>query len=143
MESGNGLFLIYLACASVFVIPLILGIILFRRCKDGLGIMAVWLTLKPLLTTPLWILILGLFNENHVIAVFASILPGALLSLAAFKAFRPLFGHSQTRWTARRLLILDCVRWLNTLAIMLLPGGMVWYGASQDTTYEPLISALF
>ena len=131
-----------LLCSSVFIVPLILGIVLLHHSQDSLSHMAGWLTLKPLLTTPLWVLILGLLYQTPMIGAFLSILPGALLSLLAARKYEDVLTGFRTHRIARQLLILDCVRWLNTLVIMVLAGGVVGPTTNGRVDYAPFLAAL-
>jgi hypothetical protein len=121
----QGAFAGILSCSSVFLIPGIVGFIILRhQPQDELTRMAGWLTLKPILTTPLCLVILGLLYQTPVLGAFASVLPGALLSLMASMTYAPAFDYPETSRAAKRLLILDCARWLNTLVGFLLLGGL-------------------
>ncbi len=103
-----------------FWIPAIVGLYLVVKRPGPLGLMAGLLTLKPIVTTPIWAALLqNTYADRLTPSQFLSILPGAGLTLIAFMVFRPLFSGPQAG-TARILLVLDSARWLNSL-LMLLP----------------------
>lgn len=111
---------------EVFAIPAIGGIVLLiryflHRLNGGqIYLLAAIFTLKPLIATPLWARILGSSVFTNPLATSLSVLPGAGLTAIIVIAFRSMYS-SRTRKIPIRLLILDCVRWMNTLLALVLP----------------------
>ena len=127
-----------------FWIPVLIGLSLVARdTTDGLARMAGLLTLKPILTTPIWYVIWAsldaFFSQTSALAsiplgagltprtalvlrrlipALASTLPGASLTLLTALVFRSRLSGSRAR-DARLLLVLDCVRWLNSFLLVL------------------------
>ena len=103
-----------------FWIPAIVGLYLVVKRPGPLGLMAGLLTLKPIVTTPIWLALLQNTNAYRLTpANFLAILPGAGLTLIAFMVFRPLFSGPQAD-NARILLVLDIARVLNSFLMWLL-----------------------
>lgn len=97
-------------------IPGVIGLYLLANRRNELGLMAGLLTLKPILTTPLWVLIISFLQRDGVAAApiaLYSILPGASLTVMTLVIFRPLFFGSRST-LARMLILLDCMRWVNS-----------------------------
>ena len=101
-----------------FILPLILGPILLRRYRDDdLSKLAGWLTLKPVLATPLWALILGSmssFTAFPALKEALTLIPGIGLTLLILWANRRLFAAEKT--TGLMFLLADALRWLNAFA---------------------------
>jgi hypothetical protein len=120
---NNSAPLIFLACcAALFILPLWVGIKLIgeaQRGRDSLYLMAGLFTLKPLLATPLWAVLLGFRSMPSILTVFLSLLPAVLLTTAIVVIFRPVFANKSLRSKAWLLLGLDWVRWGNTLLLSL------------------------
>ena len=95
--------------------------------------MAGFLTLKPIITTPLWAVIINFLHGSAVDAQLIalwSILPGASLTALALVIFRRLFLSSKSI-LAMLLIVLDCIRWINSgllTATVFLP-----YNRATDT----------
>ena len=120
-----------LLCSIPFWIPAAIGVYLSANRPGDLRRMAGLLTLKPIVTTPVWLAILsGLLsspNDKWMPAHFLSILPGAGVTIVIALAFRHLFtGPSAGR--AKILLVLDCARWLNSFLMILPYGGGIQGG---------------
>ena len=89
------------------------------RKSDELSRMAGLLTIKPVITAPIWFGIMAAFEPSYDRlgpSHFLSILPGASLTLITAVAFRRLFSGPRAR-VAWVLLALDCARWLNSFFI--------------------------
>jgi len=121
MEPGD--FFCISLCIVPFLAPARAGFqLLAEGSDDDLTRMAGLLTLKPLLTTPLWIAIAAILGDPYQyrssVLIFmpavVAILPGACLTLVAAIRFRSTLSGP---WAgkARLLLALDCVRWFNSL----------------------------
>jgi hypothetical protein len=110
-------------CTIPFWPAVFIGLYLCANAHEPMGRMAGLLTLKPLVTTPIWLAILSSQLSPSVLRTALSILPGLGLTLAAFFAFRSLFSgrHAGAAWS---LLVLDCLRWLNSAVLGLLNAGM-------------------
>lgn len=97
-------------------IPAAIGLYLLTGRRNELNYMAGCLTLKPILTTPIWAMIIsylyGSTMDAQLIALW-SILPGASLTVLALVIFRRLFLSSRVVW-AMLLIVLDCARWINS-----------------------------
>ena len=111
----------FLLLAAPIGIPALGGCYLLMRKSDGLSRMAGLLTIKPVLTTPIWFGIIAALEPSHSYdrlgpSHFLSILPGASLTLITVIAFRRLFSGPRAR-VAWMLLALDCARWLNSFFI--------------------------
>jgi hypothetical protein len=115
-------------CVPIFFIPAIIGSILIAKGVDlDLSRMAGWLTLKPILTTPVWLVSLtvsGILLEESpsperawILAVI-SILPGASLTMWTVLVFRATLFRPRA-YAARLLVVLDCARWLNSFLLTL------------------------
>jgi hypothetical protein len=110
-----------LLLAAPIGIPALGGCYLLVRQSDALSRMAGLLTIKPVVTTPIWFGIIAAFEPPHSYSKlgpshFLGILPGASLTLIIVIAFRRLFSGPRAR-VAWVLLALDCARWLNTVFI--------------------------
>src|SRR5512146_675932 len=80
-----------------FWLPAAIGLYLVARIRNKLSLMAGLLTLKPIVTTPLWAAILYYFSSNYLlpstqvvggaIVALCSILPGASLTLLILVIF--------------------------------------------------------
>jgi hypothetical protein len=134
--------------------PVVIGLRLIAIAERPTPSMAVtklagWLTLSPLLTTPIWFFILSSMPNNtswHP-AHFFSLLPGTGVTLSALFLCRPTFAGTIAR-AAWLLLFFDCLRWLNSFW---LAAPTVWFdqgwGPSQLTPavlgmFAPMIYAL-
>jgi hypothetical protein len=99
-----------------FWIPAVIGLYLVANRRNELSLMAGLLTLKPILTTPLWLLIISSLQGAagvHLFLPVLSILPGAGLTALAFVIFRSLF-YGPRSTSAMLLIVLDCMRWINS-----------------------------
>jgi hypothetical protein len=108
-----------------FWIPAAVGLYLVITRRNELSLMAGLLTLKPILTTPIWVAILGTLPRpvyGLVPTHLLSILPGFSLTVIIALMFRHLLSGSQAG-SARVLLGLDCARWLNSFLMSLPYGG--------------------
>lgn len=134
----------FLVATLPFWIPVLIGLsLVVRDSTDGLARMAGLLTLKPILTTPIWYVIWASLDSffsqipalastplgagltlltalvlRRLIPALASILPGASLTLLTAQVFRSRLSGPRAR-DARLLLVLDCVRWLNSFLLVL------------------------
>ena len=111
----------FLLLAAPIGIPALGGCYLLMRKSDALSRMAGLLTIKPVVTTPIWFGIIAAFEPSHSYSRlgpshFLSILPGASLTLITVITFRRLFSGPRAR-VAWVLLALDCARWLNSFFI--------------------------
>jgi hypothetical protein len=98
----------------VFGAPLFIGIgLLVRKNKTAFGWYAALLTLKPLVATPVWYVILANSLESGGLGILL-MLPGAVLTILLVAACRDAFSHYTTAESARRLLVLDCARWITS-----------------------------
>jgi len=114
-----------------FWIPAAIGLYLVVNRPNELSLMAGLLTLKPILTTPIWFAILSTLRspiDRLEPTHFLSILPGASLTLIIAIAFRHLLSGPRAG-SARALLVLDCARWLNSFLYTLPYGGNVERGS--------------
>lgn len=105
---------------GIFGIPLLVGLVLlvkhFVKRRDGghYCLLAAAFTLKPLIASPLWLLIAGGPGLPKQVMLPLSILPGVGLTALIVLAFRSSFSRPMKE-IPRSLLIFDCVRWLNSL----------------------------
>ena len=128
-----------------FIVPLIVGSYLLYKYKsehDRMLLMAGLLTLKPILTTPIWLLIASrTYNElQPQIAAFLGILPGASLTALTVLGFRSQFSgrHAGRAWT---LLAFDSVRWINTFLYASTSMGVTAIlGLALPTIYALLVT---
>ena len=114
-----------------FWVPAAIGLYLVVTRPDELSLMAGLLTLKPIVTTPIWFTIISALHspiDKLEPAHFLSILPGAGLTVIIAFAFRHLFSGPRAG-SARALLVLDCARWLNSFLISLPYGGAMGSGS--------------
>ena len=118
-----------------FWIPALIGLYLVAQIRNKLSLMAGLLTLKPIVTTPLWAAIFYYFSSHYILpstqgvggalVALCSILPGASLTLLILVIFRHLlFGSRST--SAWVLILLDCMRWLNS-GLLTAAGSISYY----------------
>ena len=108
-----------------FWVPAAIGLYLVVNKPSELSLMAGLLTLKPIVTTPIWFAVISTLHspvDELEPAHFLSILPGASLTFIIGFAFRRLFSGPRAG-SARALVVLDCARWLNSFLISLPYGG--------------------
>ncbi len=111
-------FWLYFALAwLLFTIPLIAGIVIFKNHRqDVLSLAGGVFAVKPIIATPLFILILNnLPDSAPESAHYLSLLPAVLLTLAIIFFFRRLFGSNPAAFSL--LIFFDVLRWLNTLIL--------------------------
>ena len=128
-QAGQILNLILLSIP--FWVPAAVGLYLVAKRSTDLSLMAGLLTLKPIVTTPIWFAILNTFHPypNELgFANFLSILPGASVTVMIVILFRRLFSGPRAGG-ARVLLVLDCIRWLNSFLLILPYGGNTQIGS--------------
>lgn len=105
---------------GIFGIPLLGGLVLlvkyFTKRHNGghYYLLGAVFTLKPLIASPLWLLIAGRPGLPNQVMLPLSILPGVGLTAIIVIAFRSSFSRPMKE-IPRSLLIFDCVRWLNSL----------------------------
>jgi hypothetical protein len=140
---------------QVMIIPALIGILLLgkyllsKSAGRRFDLIAALLTLKPLVATPIWLMILNeLFlspDFTHAWRVALSIVPGAGLTAFIVLVFRSSFTASGISRT-RLLLMLDCIRWLNSFFLVILfstlalsdfflPVIMSWLGVLMPTIF--------
>ena len=106
----------------LFWIPGLVGLYLVLARPKDLSLMAGLLTLKPIVTTPIWFGLLLAVDHPPVgsrpLPDLITILPGASLTLIVLIVFRKVFSGPHAG-AARTLLVLDCARWLNSYLIVL------------------------
>ena len=127
-----------------FWVPAAIGLYLVLKRPSDLSLMAGLLTLKPIVTTPIWFAIISTLHGpigKLEPAYFLSILPGASLTLIIAFAFRHLFS-GRGAGSARVLLVLDCARWLNSSLLIFLFGGMESGWLASLACVVPLIGLL-
>lgn len=116
--------------SAPFSIPALVGLYLIVTRPHGLSLMAGLLTLKPIVTTPLWIALLFVTFRPPVGSMplpdSITILPGASLTLIILIVFRKVFFGPHAG-AALTLLVLDCARWFNSYLMLLLRR---WEGAA-------------
>jgi hypothetical protein len=104
-----------LFCVMPFMLPLIIGLALVRRTTtSGLSHLSGWLTLKPLVATPLWIALVAATSTGNwsrpSLAYGLTALPGVGLTIVLVWVFR-----AEVRWRPINpvwlLLVLDTLRW--------------------------------
>jgi hypothetical protein len=120
MSYETGQILNYFLGSIPFWVPAIIGLYLIVRRPSDLSLMAGILTLKPIVTTAIWLAIIRRLTADSPLqpAHFLSILPGASLTLIIVLTFRHLCSGSKAG-DARVLLMLDCARWLNSFLYVL------------------------
>lgn len=109
-------------CSIPFWLPAGLGVYLWLNRPHALGRMASLLTLKPILATPVWLVILSAEPQPSPLRAVLSALPGLALTLLIAWMYRPVLSGS-TAGAAWSLLGLDCLRWLNSAALALAASG--------------------
>ena len=109
-----------------FWIPAAMGYYLYGYPPGQLSRMAGLLTLKPIVTTPIWATIIYFFLPYSIDrlepAHWLTILPGAGVTIMIVFMYRHLFS-GPTASSATVLLVLDCIRWLNSFLLILPYGG--------------------
>jgi hypothetical protein len=109
-----------------FWIPAAIGLYLVANAPDQFRRMAGLLTLKPIVATPIWFAIIYtlLPYSIHELepAHFLTILPGASLTIVIVFMYRHVFTGPKAG-SAKVLLALDCIRWLNSFLLILPYGG--------------------
>lgn len=107
-----------LACAvSAFVIPLIVGVMILGRARGNPIIrFAGWMTLKPVLATPLWFFFTSLMTSNLPPSLprWLGWVPGVLLTLILIYIYRDIVFDEFDHPIVPRLLGLDVARWGST-----------------------------
>ncbi len=103
----------------ILIIPIILGLMLLTKDKlHEWYLMAGLLTLMPVVTGPIWFQLLIALSTSGLSAgeALVAVLPGvALTGIIVLRFRRCLSGPlAQASWT---LLILSCMRWLNSFMI--------------------------
>lgn len=114
----NPFLMVMVFTSPAFVLPLILGPVILRSYKDELGKFAGWLTLKPLIATPCWALMLELLDKFKLPkdpGQALSLLPAVVLTLLISWKFRGVFKAERTVFV---FLAADALRWLNTYVWM-------------------------
>ena len=87
-------------CTRPIWVPAMAGLYLVMTAKNDFSRMAGLLTLKPIVTTPIWVMIIRTlspadkFGATHVL----SILPGASLTVVALRVFWPLSSGPKARF---------------------------------------------
>lgn len=113
-------------CLVPLGIPAAIGLYLYVNRPDDLGKMATYLTLKPIVATPIWFAIiytlLPPFIHKLEPAHFLTLLPGAGLTIVIVFMYRHVFT-GPSAGSAIILLVLDCIRWLNSFLLILPYGG--------------------
>jgi hypothetical protein len=126
-----------LLCTAPSWVAIIIGLkLILKASGDDLTRMAGWLTLKPVLTTPIWFAILVALGDSPIPFVPAciSILPGVALTSVAAIVFWPTLCDPRARG-ARLLLVLDCLRWMNTFLLTLTGFLGSPYGLTDTGTF--------
>ncbi|MBZ0279465.1 MAG: hypothetical protein K8L97_01910 [Anaerolineae bacterium] len=111
------MFAVLFCVVSTFVVPLIIGVmILGRAAGDPVFRFAGWMTLKPILATPLWFFMTSWLatNASLRLAVYVNWLPGAAITLLLVLAYRQTMFGDSAHPAALRLLGLDFARWIST-----------------------------
>jgi hypothetical protein len=147
---------------QVMTIPALIGILLLgkyflsKSASRTFDLIAALLTLKPLAATPIWLMILNepfrFANFTHAWRIALSIVPGAGLTAFIVLVFRSSFTASGISRT-RILLMLDCIRWLNSfflfvlfstsaLSNLFLPVIISWLGVLMPTIFALSACAL-
>ena len=113
-------------CLVPLGIPAAIGMYLYVNRPDDLGKMATYLTLKPIVATPIWFAMISTLLPPSIQklepAHFLTILPGAGLTTVIVLMHRHVFAGPQAG-SAIVLLVLDCIRWLNSFLLILPYGG--------------------
>ena len=102
---------------GILIIPAILGMILLAKAKlHEWYLMAGLLMLMPVVTGPIWFRLLVVLSASglSVGEALIAVLPGVVLTGIIAIRFRHCFSGSVAD-AARTLLILGCMRWLNSL----------------------------
>jgi hypothetical protein len=116
----------YFCCASPFIIPLFLGIrVLSLHPESDFSRLAGWLSLKPIVATPIWLYLVdrtfsGDWSRPSP-AYLVTALPGILLTLLIVAAHRSALTSNPGG--ARFLLVMDTIRWGNSLLMVSLSGS--------------------
>ena len=114
MQHLAGLICFLPILAPFMIAPLIIGKqLLARNSASALPQFAGWLTLKPLITTPIWLLLVGLTFSGDWFkpspAYLLTALPGIIGTLIIVASYRSeLCWSCGAEWV---LLVLDTVRW--------------------------------
>jgi hypothetical protein len=112
--------LILLFTWPAYVLPIIIGPVILRVfAGDPLGKMAGVFTLKPLVATPIWALIVVMGNDSKLspdIRELLTLIPGIGLTLILVLVFRRLFETERN--IAFILLGADALRWLTTFVFV-------------------------
>ncbi len=128
-----------LSCIVIpFIVPLIIGIVILRRANgDRLLQFAGWMTLKPLLATPIWYFFVSwlALEVSLQASVLANWVPGVALTLLLVILYRDALITNALHPSALRLLILDIVRWGSTALAHGLINSTALMG---NNTFSPL-----
>jgi hypothetical protein len=115
-----------LLCASPFILPCLLGIRILGQSSDDFSRLASWLTLKPLIATPIWFFLVdatfsGDWSRPGPAYVLTA-LPGIGITLIIVLIFRSVVQSHPSG--IRMLLALDTLRWGSSFLMGLLPGSI-------------------
>lgn len=117
-EPIEGILVVLIFTAPAFVLPLILGPIILRSFgADTLSRMAGWFSMKPLLATPLWALIVTLEGRttfHQALDAAPTLIPGIGLTLWIVWRYRHLLRTELA--LVILLIVMDVPRWLNSFA---------------------------
>jgi hypothetical protein len=111
----------------LFLAPLIIPpFILIKYGRNDIGRYIAFLTLKPVITYPIWILIVEtshswFFNLEHpypsqIILASIRALPEIIITLVIVYWFRCLFSRDKSAWF---FLVFDLVRWASVFVVTL------------------------
>lgn len=113
-------------CGMIALAPLIMGInIINRDSSYPFAQFAGLMTLKPLLTIPIWlyIAILVAVSSNSGTGIVLTLIPDISLTALVGLSYRGVLQDESTRQAAIWLYALDAVRWINSFFILLVSGN--------------------
>ena len=138
-----------IVCTAPFVLlPAAIGVyILFRYHTSPIAQLAGVLTIKPVIATPLWALVVSTVLADSDSGIFQpaywlSLLPGLGLTGLILLAFKSLLAKPNYRRSFVILLLLDSARWFNTFLYYLpwtgttpLNGYGIFIGLAMPSVY--------
>lgn len=113
-------------CGAAILLPFIMGVRMSMSYSNTwFPQFAGLMTLKPLLATPIWLLICSATSVISGVGILLTLIPGIGLTLWIGWAYRSLLKDENTRQAAIWLYVLDAVRWINSFLILIASGTYV------------------
>ncbi|NTU83948.1 MAG: hypothetical protein HGA45_32015 [Chloroflexales bacterium] len=139
----GSLLMYMLCCVPLLTIPLVIGLRVLRTdIRSATVAFAGWMTLKPLAATPLWLILIFLFDPRtyHTVSwaiyTLIAMIPAVSLTVALLWAHRAMLREGHPLAIAC-LLAADTLRWMSSVSI-----DFVNATAEQPEAIVPLLFML-